>query len=117
MQVAFTVGAEVEASTNHGGAARAGKWQWFAHLEVQNEPDGEQRPRQQHAKKQPEPAIHSAAPRVAVDVAKRHQPDGKNRGAKSDDSAQSERREYRMTSHLRRKRFSVDAGEIDQRSD
>ena len=49
MQIAFAVGAEIEASADHGGAARTRVRQWFAYCEIQNETDREERPREQQA--------------------------------------------------------------------
>src|ERR1700719_3571304 len=114
MQIAFAVGAEIEASADHGGAARAGEWQRFTYLEIQNETDGEEWPGEQHAQKQPKPSIHSAAPGIAVDVPESCQPNGDDDGDQSDDPRQRERCECRMASQGRRESFAIDAGEIYQ---
>src|SRR6266851_871336 len=117
MQIAFAVGAEIEASADHGGAARAGEWQRLAYLEVQNETNGEEWPGEQHAQKQPKPSIHSAASRIAVYVTESRQPNGDNYGHESDDSRQRERCDCGVASQIWRESFAIDAREIYQRTD
>jgi len=69
MQIAFAVWAEVEASADQGGTARAGIRQRLAHLKIENESDREKWPGEQHAEQGPEHRIHVAAFRVAIDIA------------------------------------------------
>jgi hypothetical protein len=88
MQIAFTVGAEIEARIDAGGTLRTGVGKRLPDEQIDDETNEEVTAGQEENQQRPQAGIHATALGVAIDIAEREKQNGEGDCAKGDDTAE-----------------------------